>query len=158
MFQYMRDAGIVGYGRPKRYGKEVVRVFVKKMQQPGAAFLMIKNIRATSQLRDFLYALDNKPFNDLYAADYDICSQETNGELTVPETWKPISLPQKVSLDSPFGSYLFEFSQKGKKILYHRKAVFNISKQIPVGDYERLKNFLNEVSKSDAVQLLFFTR
>jgi len=31
-----------------------------------------------------------------------------------------------------------EFSQKGKKILYHRKAVFNISKQIPVGDYERL--------------------
>jgi tetratricopeptide (TPR) repeat protein len=95
---------------------------------------------------------------DLYTADYDICSQETNGELTVPETWKPISLPQKVSLDSPFGSYLFEFSQKGKKILYHRKAVFNISKQIPVGDYERLKNFLNEVSKSDAVQLLFFTR
>jgi len=37
----------------------------KKMQQPGAAFLMIKNIRATSQLRDFLYALDNKPFNVL---------------------------------------------------------------------------------------------
>ena len=65
MFQYMRDAGIVEHGRPKRYGKEVVRVFVKKMQQPGAAFLMIKNIRATSQLRDFLYALDNKPFNVL---------------------------------------------------------------------------------------------
>jgi len=37
------------------------------MQQPGAAFLMIKKTksRATSQLRDFLYALDNKPFNVL---------------------------------------------------------------------------------------------
>jgi tetratricopeptide (TPR) repeat protein len=95
---------------------------------------------------------------DLHAADYDVCSQETNGELSIPETWRPISLPQKVSVNSPFGSYHFEFDQKGKKIFYHRKAVFNISKQIPAQDYERLKTFLNAVSKSDAVQLLFFTR
>jgi len=95
---------------------------------------------------------------DLHLADYDVCSEETNGELSIPEGWRPISLPGKVTLNSPFGSYVFEFDQKRGKIRYHRKAIFDFSKQIPVGDYEQLKIFLNAVSKSDAVQLLFFTR
>lgn len=94
---------------------------------------------------------------DLFQTDFDVGSQETRGELLFPDGWRPISLPRKVSVKSEFGSYLFEFEQKGHKLLYHRKAVFAISRQIPVSDYGRLKAFLNAVSKSDAVQLLFFT-
>jgi len=94
---------------------------------------------------------------DLFQTDYDVGHQETRGELTFPHEWRPITLPRKVSINSEFGSYLFEFERKGKKLLYHRKAVFTISRQIPVGDYTRLKDFLNAVAKSDAVQLLFFT-
>ena len=94
---------------------------------------------------------------DLFQTDYDVGHQETRGELTFPRGWRPITLPRKVSISSEFGSYLFEFEQKGNRLLYHRKAVFTILRQIPVGDYARLKDFLNTVAKSDAVQLLFFT-
>jgi len=94
---------------------------------------------------------------DLYRTDYDISRQETNGDINFPQGWKPISLPQAVTLTSPFGSYSIRFSQKGNTIAYQRKAVFNFNIQIPPGDYAQLRGFLNTISKADAVQLLFFT-
>jgi hypothetical protein len=95
---------------------------------------------------------------DLYRTDYDICSFETKGDIRFPKHWRPISLPQKVSLSSPWGTYHFEFRQKGATISYLRTAAFNFNAVVPLGDYERLKTFLNAISKADAVQLLFYTR
>ena len=94
---------------------------------------------------------------DMYRADYDICSFETKGELTIPKHWKPISLPQTVSLSSPWGTYHFEFRQKGATVSYVRTAVFNFNAVVPLDAYERLKTFLNTIAKADAVQLLFYT-
>jgi tetratricopeptide (TPR) repeat protein len=95
---------------------------------------------------------------DMYGADYDICTYETVGELRFPNHWKPISLPRKVSLNSPWGAYLFEFRQKGATISYQRTATFNFNAVVPLGDYDRLKAFLTAIAKADAVQLLFYTR
>ncbi len=95
---------------------------------------------------------------DMYHADYDICSMETKGELIFPKKWRPIILPEKISLNSAWGEYRFEFSQKGNTIRYVRSARFNFNKTVPVDDYERLKSFLNSIAKADAVQLLFFTK
>ena len=95
---------------------------------------------------------------DMYRADYDICSFATKGELIFPKKWRPISLPQKVSLKSPWGSYDFEFRQKGNTINYSRTVAFHFNSVVPLEEYERLKAFLNSISKADAVQLLFYTR
>ena len=95
---------------------------------------------------------------DLSRADYDVGFQETHGEISFPQSWKPISLPQTVTLNSPFGSYAIAFSQKRNILIYNRKAVFNFNKQIPAENYAQLRGFLNAVSKADAVQLLFFTK
>ena len=94
---------------------------------------------------------------DLYRTDFDIGEHETSGEISFPQGWKPISLPNKTSVQSPFGSYLFEFGQKGNKLLYRRKAIFNFNKQVPAAAYPQLCVFLNSISKADAVQLVFFT-
>jgi tetratricopeptide (TPR) repeat protein len=94
---------------------------------------------------------------DLFQADYDVCRQETNGEMSFPKSWRPISLPQNVTMNTPFGAYALAFSQKGNAIFYDRKATFNLTKQIPAESYGKLRDFLNAVSKADAVQLLFFT-
>ena len=95
---------------------------------------------------------------DLSRADYDVGFQETHGEISFPQSWKPISLPQTVTLNSPFGSYAIAFSQKRNILIYNRKAVFNFNKQIPAENYAQLRGVLNAVSKADAVQLLFFTK
>jgi tetratricopeptide (TPR) repeat protein len=95
---------------------------------------------------------------DLCRADYDICAFETKGELFFPKQWKPISLPQNVSLHAPWGDYRFEFSQKGNSIRYVRSATFHFNTLVPLDEYDRLKTFLNAISKADAVQLLFFTK
>ncbi|HEX7511462.1 MAG TPA: hypothetical protein VF335_09195, partial [Chitinivibrionales bacterium] len=94
---------------------------------------------------------------DLYRTDYDVSLQEIKGDITFPQGWKPISLPQTVSLTSSLGSYGMSFTLKGNVITFRRKAVFNFNKQIPQSDYTNLRTFLNTVSKADAVQLLFFT-
>jgi tetratricopeptide (TPR) repeat protein len=95
---------------------------------------------------------------DMYRADYDICSVETRGELIFPKKWRPIILPEKVALNSPWGKYLFEFSRKGNAINYVRSATFNFNSLVQLGDYERLTTFLNSISKADAVHLLFYTK
>jgi hypothetical protein len=83
---------------------------------------------------------------------------ETKGELVFPKKWRPIILPEKVSLSSPWGDYRFEFSRKDNVIRYVRSATFHFNGTVPLADYERLKGFLNSISKADAVQLLFYTR
>ena len=35
---------------------------------------------------------------------------------------------------------------------------FSLRRQIPVGEYDAVKEFLNAVAKADAVQLVFFTK
>jgi tetratricopeptide (TPR) repeat protein len=95
---------------------------------------------------------------DMYHADYDICSMETKGELVFPKKWRPIILPEKISLSSPWGEYHFDFTQKGNTIRYVRTAAFHFNAMVQLADYERLKGFLNSISKADAVQLLFYTR
>ncbi|HUI93233.1 MAG TPA: DUF3857 domain-containing protein [Chitinivibrionales bacterium] len=95
---------------------------------------------------------------DMYWAWYDISSCELSGELTYPAAWRPISLPDNVSADSPFGSYRLEFKRKGNTLYYKRTAVMNFTTVIPAGGHEQLKAFLNKVSKADAIQLLFYTK
>jgi tetratricopeptide (TPR) repeat protein len=95
---------------------------------------------------------------DMYFAWYDISSCELSGELTYPATWRPISLPDNVSADSPFGSYRLEFKRKGNTLHFKRTAVMNFNAMIPAAEHERLKTFLNKVSKADAIQVLFYTK
>jgi tetratricopeptide (TPR) repeat protein len=95
---------------------------------------------------------------DMSRAWYDISTTELSGKITYPASWRPISLPKNVTIDSPFGSYRMEFGRKGSTITFHRSATFTLDKQLPASEHGRLKAFLNSVSKSDVVQLLFFTK
>jgi len=95
---------------------------------------------------------------DMNHAWYDISSCNLTCELSYPSTWKPISLPSTTTLSSPYGTYKIEFAQHGANITCRRVAKFTLDKQIPVSEFGQLKTFLNGVSKSDAVQLLFYTK
>jgi tetratricopeptide (TPR) repeat protein len=94
---------------------------------------------------------------EMSRTDYDNSTLEAKGELTFPKRWKPISLPQTVSLTSPWGAYSLAFQRKGNSIVYVRKALFHFNALVHVTDYEQLKSFLSSISKADAVQLLFYT-
>jgi len=95
---------------------------------------------------------------DMYRAWYDISTTELSGQISFPSAWRPISLPENVSLDSPYGSYKINFKRTGNAIQYNRSAKFVLDKQLFVSDHPKLKEFLNKVSRSDNVQLLFFTK
>jgi Tfp pilus assembly protein PilF len=95
---------------------------------------------------------------DMSRAWYDISSTELTGTITYPPPWKPIILPENVSVVSPYGSYRMEFKRNANTIFYHRTATFALDKQLSVSEHARLKIFLNSVSKSDVIQLLFFTK
>jgi tetratricopeptide (TPR) repeat protein len=95
---------------------------------------------------------------DMSRAWYDISTADLSGKITFPPAWRPISLPENVTIDSPYGSYRMQFKRNGNVILYHRTAVFTLDRQLPASEHPRLKAFLNTVSKSDVVQLLFFTK
>jgi tetratricopeptide (TPR) repeat protein len=95
---------------------------------------------------------------DMAQAWFDVSSCELSGELTFPASWRPVGLPDNVSVDSPFGSYRLDFKQSGNSIVYKRKAIMHFDTMLLPSDYGRLKTFLNAVSKADAVQLLFSTR
>ena len=144
----------VGDSLTYRYG------FTAKNAATFSAATAILPLHTPDKIEPDDYPVENKRFFpvDMYHADYDICSLETKGELIFPKKWKPISLPQKVALSSPWGSYRFEFHQKGTTISYTRTATFNFNAVVPLESYERLKTFLNTISKADAVQLLFYTR
>jgi tetratricopeptide (TPR) repeat protein len=95
---------------------------------------------------------------DMSRAWYDISSTDLSGKITYPASWRPISLPENVTVDSPYGSYRLEFKRSGNIIAYRRTATFRMDRQIPVSEHSRLKAFLNRISKADVVQLLFFTK
>ncbi len=95
---------------------------------------------------------------DMCQAWYDISSCELTGQLSFPASWRPISLPDNVSVDSPYGSYRLEFRQKGNAIMYKRTALMNFKTMLPPADYRQLKAFVNKVSGADEVQLLFYTK
>jgi len=85
-------------------------------------------------------------------------TQSQRADLTFPEGWKPINLPDPVTLNSPYGSYSLTFSRQGRTISCDRHAVFSLNRQLPVAAYGAVKEFLNAVAKADAVQLVFFTK
>jgi hypothetical protein len=105
------------------------------------------------------YPVENKRRRpvEMCRVDYDVCSLDINGEVSFPKKWKPISLPEAISLKSPWGAYSLTFERKGNRIVYFRTAVFHFNSLIKTEEYEQFKTFLNSISKADAVQLLFYT-
>jgi len=95
---------------------------------------------------------------DVSYSNFGIGTQKIRYELTLPAGWKPINLPEKVSLSSVYGAYDLSFRQTGSTIVCERNARFSTYRQIETGEYEAFTKFMNGISKADAVQLVFFTK
>ncbi len=105
------------------------------------------------------YPVEEKRYTplDFSQSSLGASTQSQHAELLVPEGWKPVNLPASVNLNSPYGTYSINFSRNGRTIVCDRKAVYFFNRQIPVGDYGSVKEYLNAIAKADAVQLVFFT-
>ncbi|MBN1128097.1 MAG: hypothetical protein JXA71_03880, partial [Chitinispirillaceae bacterium] len=95
---------------------------------------------------------------DLSTASTGINQQDLRMELTLPAGWKPLSLPEEVSLSSPYGTYTISFSLKGKVITCRRNARFSVYRPVDSEAYAAFREFYNAVAKADAVQLVFSTK
>lgn len=85
-------------------------------------------------------------------------TQISHAELSIPAGWKPLNLPEPVKLACPFGTYAIEFKRNGNTITCDRHAVFSFNRLVQPGEYTLARDFLNGISKADAVQLVFFTK
>jgi tetratricopeptide (TPR) repeat protein len=117
-------------------------------------------LRISDNIETHQYPVEEKRVYpiDMSRAWYDISLCELSGVLTYPASWRPISLPDNVSAESPFGSYRIEFKRKANSIYYKRILSMNFNALVPASDHEKLKAFCNTVSKADEVQILFFTK
>jgi tetratricopeptide (TPR) repeat protein len=95
---------------------------------------------------------------DVSNAACGINQQKTRIELSCPAGWKLLSLPEKVSLSSRYGTYEITFSRKGNAIICERTARFSSYGLITMEEYEPFKEFCNKIAKADAVQLVFTTK
>jgi tetratricopeptide (TPR) repeat protein len=95
---------------------------------------------------------------DLSTASSGINQQNAVIELTLPAAWKPISLPEKVSLSSLYGTYEMSCERKGNTLVFKRRARFSAYGLILIAQYPAFRDFYNAIAKADAVQLVFSTK
>ncbi|MBD3393140.1 MAG: DUF3857 domain-containing protein [Chitinivibrionales bacterium] len=89
---------------------------------------------------------------------FDVGTFVTEGTVTVPEGWRPITLPPAVELSAEYGDYELRFERKGTTVSYERRATFTFRDPIPAEESGRLREFLSKIAKADNVQLMFYTQ
>ncbi len=79
-----------------------------------------------------------------------IVSQESRMENTIdfciPDGYETVSVPIIISIDTAFGTYTRNYSTQGSKII--AKEIIRYKRvRIPVGEYQKVQQFLDDISK-----------
>jgi hypothetical protein len=92
---------------------------------------------------------------NLYPAWYSVGSFEQTGTIKVPAGWKPLDLPEPVTLKTPHGDYSLVFQARPDGLAYTRRAVFRLGRDVPAAQGPAVQAFLSTVARADNVQLIF---
>jgi tetratricopeptide (TPR) repeat protein len=92
---------------------------------------------------------------DLSRSWFSSGSYSLTGSLVFPARWKLLNRPSPIHLKSPYGEYSMIFSLKGNVLTFTRKARLEMEATILGKDVLMAREFLNQIVKSDDVQLVF---
>jgi hypothetical protein len=128
------------------------------VQFSGATAILLLDI--TDKLTGLSYpSEENRTYPiDMMLTWFAVGTYSFTETLTVPERWKLITPPQKVSLSGAWGSYNLSIEQKGTKLICKRDAAFNFREPINATDSGQLRAVLAKIAQADNIQLVFNTR
>jgi hypothetical protein len=128
------------------------------VQFSGATAILLLDI--TDKLTGLSYpSEENRTYPiDMMLTWFAVGTYSFTETLTVPERWKLITPPQKVSLSGAWGSYNLSIEQKGTTLICKRDAAFNFREPINATDSGQLRAVLAKIAQADNIQLVFNTR
>ena len=94
---------------------------------------------------------------DMNQAWFDIGSYSTEMTVNFPANWRPVTLPEPVSITTENGRYELTVHREGNSIHLTRYASFNFRTPLPAKENKPLRAFLSEIARADNIQLMFFT-
>ncbi len=123
----------------------------------GTAGVFALNIPDALSGDDFPNNSDRTYDIDLSRSWFDIGSYSTEMQVTFPDDWRPVTLPEPVSIANEHGSYELSVRRDGNRIQVTRNASFNFRRPLAAEENDSLRAFLSEVARADNIHLMFFT-
>jgi transglutaminase-like putative cysteine protease len=114
----------------------------------GKRLFLVPNIMNRFSRR--LTADDNRKFDIVLKMEY---AEVDSTEIIIPNGYVPESIPQDISISSPFGNYQCHISLQGNKVTYHRRLE-RFSGIFPAAKYNDLVSFYDRIYKADRNKLV----